>query len=194
MNFLFSIAPNTTASIYVEENKDILNLVQKAIELNFTQLTDIFAADYPMNDRRFEIFYSLLDIQDNRRIVFKTCTEKYIPSLLSIRKSCAAEALPSLLLILECSKWYEREICDMFGVEFIGNDDRRRLLSEEGFIGHPLRKDFPLSGYSQVRYDLQSAQVVHEPLELTQEYRHFDTITPWTGAEYPYNKDREDDA
>lgn len=137
----------------------------------FSQLIDITAADYPGRAARFDLIYHLLSVHQNQRVRVK----------LPIAENAAA---PSVIALFPCANWYEREVFDMFGIAFTGHPDLRRLLTDYGFEGHPLRKDFPLTGFVQVRYDDERKRVVNEPVMLTQEFRSFDFVSPWEGGEY----------
>lgn len=140
----------------------------KKKEFRFTILTDLFAADFPQNPERFEVVYNLLSLEYNIRVILK----------LHLKDQ---EKTPSITKIFSAAGWYEREIFDMFGIVFDGNDDLRRILTDYGFTGHPLRKDFPVTGYKQVRYDENQQKVIYEPVSLDQEYRKFDFVSPWNG-------------
>lgn len=140
----------------------------KKKEFRFTILTDLFAADFPDKHNRFEIVYNLLSLEYNIRVVLK----------LHLKDQ---EKAPSVTQIFSAAGWYEREVFDMFGIVFDGNDDMRRILTDYGFTGHPLRKDFPVTGYKQVRYDENLQKVIYEPVTLDQEYRNFDFVSPWNG-------------
>lgn len=144
-----------------------LKLLKKN-EFRFTILTDLFAADFPDRENRFELIYNLLSLEYNIRVVLK----------LHIKDQ---EKAPSITKIFSAASWYEREVFDMFGVVFEGNDDMRRILTDYGFTGHPLRKDFPVTGYKQVRYDKNLQKVIYEDVTLDQEYRNFDFVSPWNG-------------
>ena len=133
-------------------------------DLEFAILTDLFAADFPGQQERFEVGYNLLSIKLNQRLVIKTQT---------------AHSLDSIVKLHSSAGWYEREVFDLFGVTFDNHPDLRRILTDYNFQGHPLRKDFPLSGYVQVKYDQEQGKVVYEPVALDQEYRDFDYISPW---------------
>ena len=134
------------------------------------QLVDITAVDVPTRDRRFEVAYQLLSIEHNSRIRVKTL--------------CGGHegdgGVPSVVDQFSSANWYEREVWDMFGIYFEGHPDLRRILTDYGFQGHPQRKDFPLSGFVECRYDPSKKRVVTEPIELTQEFRQFDALSPWT--------------
>ena len=137
----------------------------------FTQLIDIAGVDYPARARRFDIVYHMLSMSQNTRIRVKISTDEDTPVL-----SCAA--------VFPNADWYEREAFDMYGVAFENHPDLRRILTDYGFEGYPLRKDFPLSGFVEVRYDEGRKAVVYEPVNLPQEYRSFDFLNPWEGGKY----------
>ena len=132
----------------------------------FATLIDIYAIDYPDRESRFEVVYELLSYRWNSRLSVKTNVSE-------------TQGIPSVVSIFPNANWAEREVWDMNGVFFYNHPDLRRILTDYGFQGHPLRKDFPLSGYSEVRYDEQLKRVVQEPLELAQEFRAFDFASPW---------------
>ena len=137
----------------------------------FTTLIDITAVDWPERAKRFDVVWHLLSMQRNHRI----------------RVKCAIaedQMVPSTHKVWPAANWYEREVFDMFGILFSGHPDLRRLLTDYGFRGHPLRKDFPTTGYTEVRYDEALKRVVYEPVKLVQEYRQFDFLSPWEGAKY----------
>ncbi|GLC44883.1 hypothetical protein PLESTB_001683800 [Pleodorina starrii] len=136
------------------------------VNTQFKCLLDVTAVDFPERAARFEVVYHLLSPRWNNRIRVKVCVDEITP-------------VPTISKIFNTANWFERETWDMFGVFFSGHPDLRRILSDYGFTGHPLRKDFPLSGYSEVRYDYGKKRVVSEPLELTQEFRYFDFNSPW---------------
>lgn len=137
----------------------------------FTTLIDITAVDFPEREKRFEVVYHFLSMTQNQRIRVK----------LLVREG---EIVPSISEVHPSANWFEREVFDMYGIMFSGHPDLRRILTDYGFRGHPLRKDFPTTGYVEVRYDEAEKRVVYEPVELTQEYRQFDFMSPWEGAEY----------
>jgi NADH-quinone oxidoreductase subunit C len=134
----------------------------------FKQLMDICGVDYPDRPERFEVVYNLLSLKHNQRIRVKVVVGEGVP-------------VPSVVNIFPCAAWYERETWDMYGVPFSDNPDLRRLLTDYGFDGHPLRKDFPLTGFVEVRYDDEQKRVVYEPVKLTQDFRNFDFLSPWEG-------------
>uniref|UniRef100_A0A7S4BQR0 NADH:ubiquinone oxidoreductase 30kDa subunit domain-containing protein n=1 Tax=Chrysotila carterae TaxID=13221 RepID=A0A7S4BQR0_CHRCT len=135
------------------------------------QLVDVTAIDIPSRDKRFELAYQLLSIDHNSRIRVKTMVGGHEGS----------DGVPTSTSIFSSANWLEREVWDMYGVFFSGHPDLRRILTDYGFQGHPMRKDFPLSGFVEVRYDTTKGRVVTEPLELAQEFRQFDLLSPWQG-------------
>lgn len=137
----------------------------------FSSLVDITAVDYPARSKRFDLIYHFLSMYQNHRIRLRV----------QIRED---DMVPSIIDIHPSSNWFEREIFDMFGILFTGHPDLRRILTDYGFRGFPLRKDFPTTGYTEVRYDEVQKRVVYEPVSLVQEYRQFDFMSPWEGAEY----------
>jgi NADH-quinone oxidoreductase subunit C len=136
----------------------------------FTTLVDICGVDYPGREKRFEVVYHLLSMRKNRRIRVKVLTDEKTP-------------VPSLVSVFPCADWFEREAFDMYGMTFSGHPDLRRILTDYGFTGHPLRKDFPLTGHVEVRYSNEQKRVVYEPVVLPQEYRNFDFLSPWEGMD-----------
>jgi NADH dehydrogenase (ubiquinone) Fe-S protein 3 len=126
----------------------------------FTQISDITAVDYPTKDQRFEVVYNMLSIRHNSRLRVKTYADEATP-------------VPSLCDLYDGANWYEREVYDLFGVFFVGHPDLRRIMTDYGFDGHPLRKDFPMTGYTEIRYDEEKKRIVVEPLEMTQAFRNF---------------------
>lgn len=134
----------------------------------FETLIDICGVDYPDRTERFEVVYHLLSMTLNQRIRVKLTTDEDL-------------AVASVVEIFPAANWYEREAFDMYGIQFSGHPDLRRLLTDYGFEGHPLRKDFPLTGHVEVRYDDLEKRVIYEPVQLTQEYRNFDFLSPWEG-------------
>ena len=138
----------------------------------FQQLLDICGVDFPDREERFEVVYHLLSLTRNARVRVKVTTDERQP-------------VPSVVSVFPCADWFEREAFDMYGMLFSGHPDLRRLLTDYGFQGYPLRKDFPMTGYVEVRYDEEQKRVVYEPVRLTQEFRNFDFQSPWEGAEYP---------
>jgi len=137
----------------------------------FKVLVDICGVDYPERERRFEVVYNLLSLRQNQRIRVKVVTDERTP-------------VPSVVSVFSAAGWYERETWDLYGVMFSDNPDLRRIMTDYGFEGHPLRKDFPLTGHVEVRYDDEQKRVVYEPVQLTQDFRTFDFMSPWEGAHY----------
>lgn len=137
----------------------------------FTTLVDICGVDWPERDKRFDVVYHLLSMQANQRVRVKVAARE-------------DQIVPSVIGVFPAADWFERECFDMYGVMFSGHPDLRRLLTDYGFRGHPMRKDFPTTGYVEVRYDEAEKRVVYEPVNLVQEYRLFDFMSPWEGAEY----------
>ncbi|KZT74866.1 or F420H2 dehydrogenase [Daedalea quercina L-15889] len=144
----------------------VLTFLRDHSQCQFKSCMDISGADYPERDKRFEVVYHLLSIKYGGRIRVKTYANE-------------TEPVPSALPIFSGADWYEREVWDLYGVFFEGHPDLRRILTDYGFEGHPLRKDFPLTGYTEVRYDEEKKRVVYEPLQLTQAFRNFDALSPW---------------
>ena len=136
--------------------------------LSFNQLIDITAIDHPSKEKRFELVYILLSMKQNKRVILKTHLEEN-------------DNIDSLTEIFQASNWYERECYDLFGIKFNNHPDLRRIMTDYNFEGFPLRKDFPLTGHTEVRYDDVEKKVVYEPVKLTQEYRDFDYTSPWEG-------------
>lgn len=137
-------------------------------QCQFTMLADVCGADYPEREKRFDVVYHLLSVKQNRRIRVKVRTDEDTP-------------VPSVTGVFSSANWFERETWDLYGVFFSDHPDLRRIMTDYGFDGHPLRKDFPLTGYVEVRYDDEQGRVVYEPVKLTQEFRSFDFMSPWEG-------------
>ena len=146
----------------------VLTYLRDDPRLLFKQLVDLCGVDYPDRPERFEVVYNLLSLKHNRRIRVKVTTDENEP-------------VPSVTSVFSAANWYERETWDLFGVYFSDHPDLRRLLTDYGFEGHPLRKDFPLTGYVEMRYDEDQKRVVYEPVKLKQEFRSFDFLSPWEG-------------
>ena len=152
---------------------ELLTLLRDSPAFRFHQLIDITAVDYPERTRRFDVVYHLLSLTKNWRVRLEIETDEDTP-------------VASVVPVYPCADWYEREVFDMFGVFFSGHPDLRRILTDYGFHGHPLRKDFPMTGYVEVRWDEALKRVVYEPVKLPQEFRQFDFLSPWEGAEPGY--------
>ena len=146
----------------------------------FSSLVDITAVDYPGREKRFEVVYHLLSMYQNHRVRLR---------MLVLEDDMVA----SIIEVHPSANWFEREVFDMFGILFTGHPDLRRLLTDYGFRGHPLRKDFPTTGYTELRYDEAEKRVVYEPVSLVQEYRQFDFMSPWEGAKYVLPGDEKTD-
>lgn len=150
---------------------DVIGFLRTDATCQFVNLTDICGVDWPSRENRFDIVYHLLSPKNNARIRIKV-------------KAGERTLVPSVCEVFPSSDWFEREIYDLYGVLFSGHPDLRRLLTDYGFDGHPLRKDFPLTGFVEVRYDDEQKRVVYEPVRLNQEFRNFDFVSPWEGTEY----------
>jgi NADH-quinone oxidoreductase subunit C len=148
----------------------LLSFLREDSQCRFETLVDICACDYPTDPERFEVVYHLLSMRLNQRIRVKLRTDEATP-------------VPSVTGVFPVANWYEREAFDMYGVIFSGHPDLRRILTDYGFEGYPLRKDFPLTGRVEVRYDEAQKRVVYEPVKLMQEYRNFDFLSPWEGMQ-----------
>lgn len=146
----------------------LLTLLRDNPQYRFEQLMDLCGVDYPSRVERFDVVYNLLSVSYNRRIRIIITTDENTP-------------VPSVHQLWPSATWWERECYDLFGVRFTGQPDMRRILTDDGFEHFPLRKDFPLSGYEEVRYDVEKRQVVKEPVSLTQDFRDFDFVSPWEG-------------
>lgn len=160
------VATTTAANII-----SFLGLLRDNSSFRFKQLVDICGVDYPGREKRFEVVYQLLSFKNNLRLTVKLAVNE-------------GEAVPSVVRVFPSANWYEREVWDMYGVHFSGHPDLRRILSDYGFSGHAQRKDFPLTGHVEVRYDPEKQRVVYEPVKLNQEFRNFDFMSPWEGARY----------
>lgn len=148
----------------------ILKFLRDDANCQFTTLLDICGVDFPEEDERFEVVYNLLSMTHNQRIRLKLRTDEDTP-------------VASATSLFNAANWWEREAWDMFGIAFDDHPDLRRILTDYGFEGHPLRKDFPLTGYVELRYDDEQKRVVYEPVKLTQEFRSFDFLSPWEGVQ-----------
>jgi len=152
-----------------ERIAEVLTFLRDDAALRFHQLVDICGADYPERPQRFDVVYHLLSMIKNHRVRVKIQTDE-------------DTAVPTATHVFPSADWFEREAFDMYGIFFDGHPDLRRLLTDYGFHGYPLRKDFPMTGYVEVRYDNELKRVVYEPVKLTQEFRQFDFLSPWEGA------------
>ena len=170
--------------IYIEIDKDDLVDTVLFIKTNndtkFRQLIDITVVDFPERTQRFKVVYLFLSHEFNQRLILSySITEN--------------EVIPSLTSIFPAANWMEREVFDMYGVNFKGHPDLRRILTDYGFEGHPLRKDFPLTGHTEVRYSEDKKKVINEPVKLEQNYRNFDYKSPWEGTKYISEQSKKDD-
>ena len=159
---------------YIEiqvDKAEIFNTINELKEdsnLKFDQLIDLTAIDYPSREKRFDAIYLLLSMTLNQRLLIKSSIDQ-------------SESIESVIPIHRSADWYERECYDLFGIQFLNHPDLRRIMTDYNFEGHPLRKDFPLTGHTEVRYDDLEKKVVYESVKLTQEYRNFDYMSPWEG-------------
>ncbi|MEE4348250.1 MAG: NADH-quinone oxidoreductase subunit C [Paracoccaceae bacterium] len=151
--------------------EDFVEFLKVDRNCRFSSLVDLTAVDYPGREKRFDVVYHFLSMYRNQRIRLRV----------AVRED---EMVHSITTIHPSANWFEREVFDMFGILFSGHPDLRRILTDYGFRGHPLRKDFPTTGYTEVRYDEAQKRVVYEPVNLVQEYRQFDFMSPWEGAQY----------
>jgi NADH-quinone oxidoreductase subunit C len=159
-------------TLVAEREKIVEVLTDLRDRFGFQQLLDVCGADYPDREERFEVVYHLLSLTRNARVRVKVSTDEVQP-------------VPTAIEVYPSAGWFEREAFDMYGMLFAGHPDMRRLLTDYGFEGHPLRKDFPMTGHVEVRWDEEQRRVVYEPVRLAQEFRNFDFLSPWEGAEYP---------
>jgi NADH-quinone oxidoreductase subunit C len=160
-----------TITVERGEIVSVLTFLRDDPECQFACFTDICGADYPDRERRFDVVYHLLSPYKNRRIRVKLETDEEKP-------------VPTVIPVFPAANWFERETFDLYGVLFADHPDLRRILTDYGFAGHPLRKDFPLTGLVEVRYDDEAKRVVYEPVKLVQEFRSFDYLSPWEGTDY----------
>jgi NADH-quinone oxidoreductase subunit C len=160
-----------TVSVQPAAVEGFVDFLRLDASCRFTSLVDITAIDHPDRVERFDVVYHFLSMYQNHRIRVK----------LAVRET---DMVPSIHDIHPSANWFEREVFDMFGILFSGHPDLRRILTDYGFRGHPLRKDFPTTGYTEVRYDAVQKRVVYEPVSLVQEYRQFDFLSPWESAQY----------
>ncbi len=148
----------------------VLTFLRDDVNCRFQQLMDLCGVDYPEREKRFDVVYNLLSLTHNMRVRVKVETDEETP-------------VPSVNGVFSSATWWEREAWDLFGIYFSEHPDLRRIMTDYGFDGHPLRKDFPLTGYVEVRYDDEQKRVVYEPVKLTQEFRTFDFLSPWEGVQ-----------
>jgi NADH-quinone oxidoreductase subunit C len=153
------------------ETIKVLTTLRDDPRFNFINFTDLAGADYPAREKRFDLVWHLLSPKHNHRVRVTFEADERTP-------------VPSAISVFPAANWYEREIYDLYGVLFADHPDLRRILTDYGFEGHPLRKDFPTTGYVEVRYDDEEKRVVYEPVKLVQEFRNFDFLSPWEGTDY----------
>ncbi len=160
-----------TLTVRADHIAEFIGFLRDDSQCLFKVLIDVCGADFPEREQRFEVVYHLLSMDNNQRIRVKIITDEdtLVPSVSDVHPGAV---------------WFEREAFDMYGILFAGNPDLRRILTDYGFQGYPLRKDFPLTGYVELRYDDELKRVVYEPVKLTQEFRAFDFLSPWEGAQY----------
>jgi len=164
----------------VEDIVAVATFLRDDERCQFCCIIDVTAIDWPHRERRFDVVYHFLSPKQNRRIRVKLEVDENTP-------------VPSLVSVFPGADWFEREAYDLYGIVFTGHPDMRRLLTDYGFEGHPLRKDFPLTGFVEVRYDDEEKRVRYEPVQLTQEFRNFDFLSPWEGPGYPLPGDEKAD-
>ncbi|MDC3152523.1 NADH-quinone oxidoreductase subunit C [Pelagibacteraceae bacterium] len=153
------------------EITEVIKFLKLDNRFKFKQLIDIAAIDYPNDEKRFELVYLMLSIEHNLRVKISIKLE-------------ANDKIPSVVKLFPSANWMEREIFDMYGIKFVNHPDLRRILTDYNFKGHPLRKDFPLTGFNEVRYSEKEKKVIYEPVKLEQNYRNFDFSSPWEGTKY----------
>jgi NADH-quinone oxidoreductase subunit C len=161
-----------TVAVHAAEIVKVVRFLRDDAGCRFVSFIDVTAVDYPGRENRFDVVYHLLSPIHNARIRLRV-------------EASETTQVPSIIGVFPGADWFERECYDLYGVIFTGHPDMRRLLTDYGFDGHPLRKDFPLTGFVEVRYDDQEKRVVYEPVRLNQEFRKFDFLSPWEGADYP---------
>jgi NADH-quinone oxidoreductase subunit C len=166
-------AQETHGEVSFRVQRDSIEQVLRILrdDHQYQQLMEIAGVDYPDRAERFEVVYMLLSLTKNHRVMVKCSADENTP-------------VPTVTTLWPNAGWLEREVFDMYGVTFAGNPDLRRILTDYGFEGHPFRKDFPLTGYTELRYSEEEKRVVYEPVELAQEMREFDFLSPWEGADY----------
>lgn len=160
-----------TVEVVASHIEEFADFLRDDAACRFSSLVDITAVDHPTRERRYDVVYHFLSMYQNHRIRVKVAVGE-------------EDMVPSLVEVFPAANWFEREVFDMFGILFSNHPDLRRILTDYGFRGHPLRKDFPTTGYTEVRYDEAQKRVVYEPVKLVQEYRQFDFMSPWEGAHY----------
>lgn len=165
------ISGETVINASCESLVPLLTFLRDDADLQFSQLVEIAGVDFLERAERFEVVYMLLSLRKNTRLKVKVVTDE-------------ETAVPSVTSVYSSAGWFEREVFDMYGINFSNHPDLRRILTDYGFEGHPQRKDFPLTGFVELRYDTEQKKVVYEPVKLNQAYRDFDYLSPWEGADY----------
>jgi NADH-quinone oxidoreductase subunit C len=160
-----------TVSVAADQIVPFVTYLRDDARLQFINVVDVCGVDWPAREKRFDVVYHLLSPRQNVRIRVKVTTDEATP-------------VPSISAVFPGADWFEREAYDLYGIVFTGHPDLRRILTDYGFEGHPMRKDFPLTGFVEVRYDDEQKRVVYEPVRLAQEFRDFDFLSPWEGSEY----------
>jgi NADH-quinone oxidoreductase subunit C len=160
-----------TVRVRADRIVQVMQFLRDDPQAKFLVLIDLCGVDYPNRAKRFDVVFHLLSMHNNTRIRVKARVGE-------------GDTIPSITRVFPCADWFEREAFDMYGIVFSGHPDMRRILTDYGFEGYPLRKDFPLTGHVEVRYDDEKKRVVYEPVKLVQEYRNFDYLSPWEGAQY----------
>ena len=160
-----------TLHVAADDIVSVVSFLRRDVQCQFVSIIDICGVDYPARRRRFDVVYHLMSPRQNQRIRIKVQTDEETP-------------VPSVTGVYPGADWFEREAYDLYGILFSGHPDLRRILTDYGFEGHPLRKDFPLTGFVEVRYDNEAKRVIYEPVELKQEFRNFDFLSPWEGTDY----------
>tara|TARA_B100000427_G_scaffold305442_1_gene291480 strand:+ start:353 stop:931 length:579 start_codon:yes stop_codon:yes gene_type:complete len=165
-------------NVSVDDLMPTLEFLKDSESCQFRQLTDIAGVDFPEREKRFDVIYHFLSFKHNARVRVKTQISEN-------------ESIHSITQLFPAANWFEREAFDMYGIQFTDHPDLRRILTDYGFEGYPLRKDFPLTGNVEVRYDQMERKVIYEPVKLQQDYRNFDIQSPWEGTTYIDNKDKK---
>jgi NADH-quinone oxidoreductase subunit C len=167
-----------TVTVKTEKIVEVVQSIRDNPDCRFISIIDVTAVDYPGRENRFDVIYHFLSPTLNRRVRLRA-------------EASETTFVPSIVGVFPGADWFEREAYDLYGVIFVGHPDMRRILTDYGFEGHPLRKDFPLTGFVEVRYDDQEKRVLYEPVRLNQEFRKFDFLSPWEGADYPLPGDEK---
>ncbi len=160
-----------TLNVIASNIVPVLRFLRDDVQTRFISFIDLCGVDYPERKNRFDVVYHLMSPSQNQRVRIRVATDPESP-------------VPSVVEVFPGADWFEREAYDLYGILFTGHPDLRRLLTDYGFEGHPLRKDFPLTGFTEVRYDDEKKRVVYEPVQLRQEFRDFDFLSPWEGTDY----------